>query len=454
MPDVSVGSQIFDLVFHPSHPTAYTALLSGKVKAITYDQDGNHKQQFSVKTSQKSCRGITINDDGSRLYTGGKGKAIHTIDTGTGKVVESRIKAHETSINRLKHVQPWLFATGDDDGVIKTQFPVTQLWDPRKKASFRTYKHHFDYITDFLWLDDAKHLVATRFIGSGDGTLSVLDIRSKKTEPFAHSEDQEDELLSLVSIKGGTKVIVGTQIGVLSVFNRSSGWGDCVDRIPGHPHSVDALCSLPLSLPNVDSSSTVLTGSSDGFLRAVHIFPTKLGGIVADHGDWPVERIAVSSGIAPPSLEAGEEQESGDNSSGRSVHKRRSSLVADSEEDDETQSTAVSGTWWAGSVGHDEFLKLTDIGQFFSQANALQDDDDGDSSNRGEESADEDGPEGIDQANEPSAGADDQAKDSDDDLAEGEGGHKRKRKNRDPMAVKRKKGRNEVEVQGSFFDEL
>lgn len=37
---------------------------------------------------------------------------------------------------------------------------------------------------------------------SGDGTLSVLDIRSNKTEPFAQSEDQEDELLSVLAVKG------------------------------------------------------------------------------------------------------------------------------------------------------------------------------------------------------------------------------------------------------------
>lgn len=40
------------------------------------------------------------------------------------------------------------------------------------------------------------------FPRSGDGTLSVIDVRSKKTEPVAQSEDQEDELLSLVTIKG------------------------------------------------------------------------------------------------------------------------------------------------------------------------------------------------------------------------------------------------------------
>ena len=37
---------------------------------------------------------------------------------------------------------------------------------------------------------------------SGDGTLSVMDVRSKKMEPVAQSEDQEDELLSILSIKG------------------------------------------------------------------------------------------------------------------------------------------------------------------------------------------------------------------------------------------------------------
>jgi hypothetical protein len=37
---------------------------------------------------------------------------------------------------------------------------------------------------------------------SGDGTLSVMDIRSKKPDLAAQSEDQEDELLSIVAIKG------------------------------------------------------------------------------------------------------------------------------------------------------------------------------------------------------------------------------------------------------------
>lgn len=76
MTDVSVGAQIFDLVFHPSHSTVYTALLNGKVKAFAYDQQGRHKEVFSVKLSQKSCRGIAINEAGDKLYTVGKGKGL------------------------------------------------------------------------------------------------------------------------------------------------------------------------------------------------------------------------------------------------------------------------------------------------------------------------------------------------------------------------------------------
>ncbi len=37
---------------------------------------------------------------------------------------------------------------------------------------------------------------------SADGTLSVIDVRSKQPKPVAQSEDQEDELLSVVAIKG------------------------------------------------------------------------------------------------------------------------------------------------------------------------------------------------------------------------------------------------------------
>ena len=104
-----------------------------------------------------------------------------------------------------------------------------------------------------------------------------MDVRSKKQEPIAHSEDQEDELLSIVAIKGcvqycitirlsfsflsdtfgpsrGTKAVAGTQLGVLSIFNRNKGWGDCVDRVPGYVYSDPnlALYSVETKSPHVN----------------------------------------------------------------------------------------------------------------------------------------------------------------------------------------------------------
>jgi len=254
-----------------------------------------------------------------------------------------------TTINRVKRLTDNLLSTGDDDGVVK-------LWDPRKSDAVRSYAHHFDFISDFLWLEDKKHLVCT----SGDGTLSVLDVRSKKTEPFAKSEDQEDELLSVVAIKEGQKLVIGTQLGILSIFNRRSGYSDCVDRVPGHPHSIDALSPIPSRYPN--AASTILTGSSDGLVRVVELLPSKLVGVVADHGDFPVERVKVDR--------SGE----GD---------------------------------WVGSVGHEEVLKLTDLREVFEDEDS--DEGEGESaSDKGEEgSGNEDGDEceGADSENEGSHGS-------------------------------------------------
>ncbi|KIJ25297.1 hypothetical protein M422DRAFT_96454, partial [Sphaerobolus stellatus SS14] len=225
MPDIPLGNHVFDLEFHPKTNHVYTGLLTGDIKAFSYDNDdGSCIPTFSLRPTKRSCRGLAVDLSGSHLWSVSKDKTIHVIDTATGEVVDTRAGVHDSAINRVAQLLPNMFATGDDDGVIK------KLWDPRKPEQLREYKQHFDFISDFLWLEDKRQLIAT----SGDGTLSVMDVRSNKAEPFAQSEDQEDELLSIVSIKGNTKFVVGTQLGILSIFNRSKGWGDCVDRIPGY----------------------------------------------------------------------------------------------------------------------------------------------------------------------------------------------------------------------------
>ncbi|KAF8208280.1 WD40-repeat-containing domain protein [Mycena galopus ATCC 62051] len=457
MPDIPVGAQIFDVVFHPKEAVVYTATLTGHVKAFAYDQT-THKKTFSIRPSKRSCRALTINEDGTRLHAAGKAKSIHTVDTVTGEIVETRAGAHDDPINRIKQVMPWLFATGDDNGVIK-------LWDPRQQQAIRAHRQHFDYITDLLWLPDKHHLLAT----SGDGTLSVMDVRSKKATPFAQSEDQEDELLAATTIKGGAKIVVGTQLGILSIFNRSSGYADCVDRVPGHPSSIDALCSLPpafletAAFPGMEN--TVLTGSSDGLVRAVQVLPTRLVGVVADHGELPIERLAVGCGAGTLTLDDENEDQDQSEEVGKGKGKGKGKAGSDDEDDEESEGDAAgigARRWWVASAGHDEMLRLTDLEAFFRDPSTGEGQEDASEEGSGETDVDESGGEDEDaEAQEAGKNAKDAEEhgdseaDSDSEDSDAPTARKRKRKpEKDPLVVRRKKGKNEVDIDGAFFDGL
>jgi hypothetical protein len=98
----------------------------------------------------------------------------------------------------------------------------------------------------------------------------------------ARSENAEDELLSVVTVKQGRKIVCGSQGGVLSIYSWGA-WNDCSDRFPGHPASVDALVRL--------DEDTLITGSSDGLLRIVSILPNKMLGVLGEHADYPIERL-------------------------------------------------------------------------------------------------------------------------------------------------------------------
>lgn len=197
----------------------------------------------------------------------------------------------------------------------------------------------------------------------------------------------------------GSKVVVGTQLGILSIFNRSKGWGDCVDRVPGHPSSIDALCPLPSSYPS--SHSTILTGSSDGLLRAVQLLPTKLLGVIADHGEFPIERIAVDK--------AGE---------GR----------------------------WVGSVGHEDVLRLTDLKEVFEDEDR-EEGGEGGKGGVGEVEEDDERGEEVEREDEQEVSA------SEESNAPKEKKRKRK-KDKDILSGRAKRGRNQVDVEPSFFSGL
>jgi hypothetical protein len=181
-----------------------------------------------------------------------------------------------------------------------------------------------------------------------------------------------------------------------------------------HPQSIDALCTLPSSYPS--SHSTILTGSSDGLLRAVQLFPTKLLGVVADHGSFPIERIAIDLG--------GE---------GR----------------------------WVGSAGHDDTLKMTDLRDVFEDEEGEEAVDESENVQIIQASdMDSQEPDGADvetQAPPEGTATIIEASDSDEDTRDSHSPKEKKRKSKsskNALAGRSKKARNQIDADPSFFKGL
>lgn len=175
----------------------------------------------------------------------------------------------------------------DDEERIEREQEEKQIHVKNKpKGCVASFANNRDYITDFAFYKD------TVLASSSDGTLSAYRVSGQysKFTLVKSSDDQEDELLSMVVMKNGKKVVSGTTCGVLNVWSFGT-WGDVSDRFPGHPQSIDALLKI--------DEDTLLTGCSDGYIRAVQIHPDQLLGVIGYHDNgYPIETLRFSSNRA------------------------------------------------------------------------------------------------------------------------------------------------------------
>ena len=301
--------------------------------------DSEHNNPTVIPTNN-------ITSGGDHLFTACNGGSLRCLDTQRicsldpkqhdSSILWSVENAHHVGISKLyqlPHNAPPgpLIVTGDDSGAVRLwdsricrqskgsnsnnntkQNPFDNLMKPPQGCVMQ-WKVNHDYITDFTCSKDGSHLLAT----SADGTLSVFDTRfvHRKHTPrsvilpevdladpnqqleqpkqtweksgYIQSDNQEDELLALCLIKNCSKVLCSSQQGILSLFSYGK-WGDISDRFPGHPQSVDALLKI--------DEDTVLTGSSDGLVRAVQLLPNTLLGVLGSHEGFPVEELRWSAG--------------------------------------------------------------------------------------------------------------------------------------------------------------
>jgi len=181
------------------------------------------------------------------------------------------------AISRLVAVSEKVMASGDEEGGLK-------FWDSRQSNAVAALSPHTDYVSD-MCLYAAEHALLSV---SGDGTLAVTDLRTMKIKETSEG-DADDELLSVIVLKGGRKIACGTTSGVIDVWSWGY-WNDCSDRFPGHPESVTSLLKY--------DEDTMLTASSDGIIRVISLQPNQMLGVLGEHGDFDVERLSASTDLA------------------------------------------------------------------------------------------------------------------------------------------------------------
>uniref|UniRef100_A0A0E0EFK9 Uncharacterized protein n=1 Tax=Oryza meridionalis TaxID=40149 RepID=A0A0E0EFK9_9ORYZ len=255
----------FDLAFHPSSPLVATSLITGELYLFRYAAESQPERLFAAKAHKESCRAVRFVESGN----GSADCSILASDVETGKPIARLEDAHENGINRLVCLTETTVASGDDEGCIK-------VWDTRERSCCNNFHCHEDYISDMTYVSDSDQILAT----SGDGTLSVSNLRRNKVK--SQSEFSEDELLSVVVMKNGKKVVCGTPSGALLLYS----WGffkDCSDRFLGHAQSVDTMLKL--------DEETLISGASDGVIRLVGILPNRIIQPLAEHSEYPIEAL-------------------------------------------------------------------------------------------------------------------------------------------------------------------
>mmetsp|Transcript_38005 Transcript_38005/g.62851 ORF Transcript_38005/g.62851 Transcript_38005/m.62851 type:complete len:301 (+) Transcript_38005:3-905(+) len=211
--------------------------------------------------------------DGVSLFSVSADRTLQQRDLVKNEPSWKQRKAHPAAINCVTTLAEAGVATGDDNGGLT-------LWDLRQRAAALSFSEHSDFISDILFVPEKGQQLA---VSSGDGHLSLYDLRRGRLN--ALSDNQEEELSCLALVKQGRKLLCGTQSGVLGIFSWGD-FGDVSDRLVGHPDAIDAMVAY--------DDDVVFTGSSDGLIRAVSVHPNAVLGLVGEHANG-VEALALGA---------------------------------------------------------------------------------------------------------------------------------------------------------------
>nr|KAJ0208510.1 hypothetical protein LSAT_V11C500295720 [Lactuca sativa] len=135
---------------------------------------------LKVRAHNESCRAVRFINEGRVILIGSPDCSIIATDIETGPPVARLENSHKKAVNMLVNLTETTIASRGDEG-------------------------HIKYITDMIFEPDSMKLLGP----SGDGTLSVCNLRSSKVQ--TQSEFFEDEPLSMVIMK---RVIIECRRGL------------------------------------------------------------------------------------------------------------------------------------------------------------------------------------------------------------------------------------------------
>lgn len=261
-PNITTEDFPTDLSFHPDRNILAVGTVVGDVLIYNYTNDEN-TLIATHEVHSKAIRDIEFSIDGRDLFSGGRDKSIMITDIETGKLKRFWDGAHSDPIYTITVIDENLVASGDDEGTVK-------LWDVRLKSNEPVFsiKKVEDYISSIITNDQKKMLVYT----SGDGYLTSINIGSKKM--FVQSEQYEEELTCAGIYRNDSKVVVGTSKGNFYTFN----WGEF-----GYHNDAFSGPLSPVSFMIPITERICVTAGEEGVIRAMHLVPGRILGIVGQH---------------------------------------------------------------------------------------------------------------------------------------------------------------------------
>lgn len=260
-PDIKTEDFVVDMSFHPEQDLLAVATITGDVLLYQCTNEENTLMK-TLEVHEKACRTIEFTTDGKDFFTTSRCKDIMLTDTETGKLKRFWDAAHTEPVYSMAIIDSNMLATGDDEGTVK-------LWDIRQRDSNAIFslKEVDDYISCLQPLAN-KYLMAT----SGDGYLTTISIPGKKM--YVQSEPYEEELTSMGVFRNDSKLIVSSSKGNFYAFN----WGQ-------FGYHCDAFtCPMSPTTRMIPITERIaVTAGEEGILRAMHVVPGRVLGIVGQH---------------------------------------------------------------------------------------------------------------------------------------------------------------------------